>query len=59
MREILGRRRMNRSSPLQAALHCATRWGWPVLPGAVLNPPAAGASSSASTASTAAWSAEQ
>jgi hypothetical protein len=47
---------MNRSSPLHAALHCATRWGWPVLPGAVLNPPAAGASSTA--ASSAASSAE-
>lgn len=37
MREILGRRRMNRSSLRNAALHCATCWGWPVLPGATLN----------------------
>jgi len=34
MREILGRRRMNRSSLRNAALTCATRWHWPVLPGA-------------------------
>ncbi|WP_181768482.1 bifunctional DNA primase/polymerase [Streptomyces albidus (ex Kaewkla and Franco 2022)] len=40
MREILGRRRMNRSSLRNAALHCATHWEWPVLPGATLNPPA-------------------
>lgn len=36
MREILGRRRMNRSSLRNAALHCATHWEWPVLPGAAL-----------------------
>ncbi|MDT0378869.1 bifunctional DNA primase/polymerase [Streptomyces sp. DSM 42041] len=34
MREILGRRRMTRSSLRNAALTCATRWHWPVLPGA-------------------------
>lgn len=39
MREILGRRRMNRSSLRNAALHCATHWEWPVLPGATLTPP--------------------
>lgn len=39
MREILGRRRENRSPLLDAALHTATRWGWPVLPGAPLAPP--------------------
>ncbi|WP_314176153.1 bifunctional DNA primase/polymerase [Streptomyces winkii] len=39
MREILGRRRMNRSSLRNAALHCATQWEWPVLPGATLTPP--------------------
>lgn len=39
MREILGRRRMNRSPLLNAALHCATHWEWPVLPGATLAPP--------------------
>jgi Bifunctional DNA primase/polymerase, N-terminal len=36
MREILGRRRMNWSSLRDAALHTATCWGWPVLPGATL-----------------------
>ncbi|MFC4495492.1 bifunctional DNA primase/polymerase [Streptomyces ovatisporus] len=41
MREILGRRRMNRSSLRNAALHYATCWGWPVLPGAALNPASA------------------
>jgi hypothetical protein len=39
MREILGRRRMNWSSPRNAALHCATQWEWPVLPGATLTLP--------------------
>ncbi|MGH3313619.1 MAG: bifunctional DNA primase/polymerase [Streptomyces sp.] len=39
MREILKRRRKNRSSPRDAALHCATHWAWPVLPGAPLSPP--------------------
>lgn len=29
---------MNRSSLRNAALHCATRWEWPVLPGATLTP---------------------
>lgn len=48
MREILGRRRMNRSSPLNAALHCATRWEWPVLPGATLTPPLSASSPSGS-----------
>jgi len=43
MREILGRRRMNRSSLRDAALHCATRWEWPVLPGAPLGPPSSSA----------------
>ncbi|MBA0052719.1 bifunctional DNA primase/polymerase [Streptomyces sp. AJS327] len=33
MREILGRRRMPRSSLRNAALDCATRWRWPVVPG--------------------------
>ncbi|HZG04647.1 MAG TPA: bifunctional DNA primase/polymerase [Streptomyces sp.] len=33
MREILGRRRMTRWALRNAALVCATRWGWPVLPG--------------------------
>ncbi|OEV12197.1 bifunctional DNA primase/polymerase-like protein [Streptomyces sp. Amel2xB2] len=51
MREILGRRRMNRSSPLNAALHCATRWGWPVLPGATLVPPLSVSSLSGSPSS--------
>ncbi|MGW8377844.1 bifunctional DNA primase/polymerase [Streptomyces sp. ODS28] len=36
MREILGRRRMTRSSLRDAALTCATRWQWPVVPGAAL-----------------------
>jgi hypothetical protein len=36
MREILGRRRMTRPSLRNAALTCATRWHWPVLPGATL-----------------------
>lgn len=42
MREILGRRRKlqfrrgGRSALLGAALHCATEWQWPVLPGAGL-----------------------
>lgn len=34
MREILGRRRRTRSALLDAALTCAERWHWPVLPGA-------------------------
>ncbi len=38
MREILGRRRMNRSLLRNAALTCATRWHWPVLPGASIRP---------------------
>ncbi|NLU76257.1 bifunctional DNA primase/polymerase [Streptomyces sp. HNM0575] len=46
MREILGRRRMNRSSLRNAALHCATRWEWPVLPGATLTPPSSPSSRS-------------
>jgi bifunctional DNA primase/polymerase-like protein len=50
MREILGRRRMNRSSPLNAALHCATRWEWPVLPGATLTPPSSASTPSAGSA---------
>ncbi|RLL67917.1 bifunctional DNA primase/polymerase [Streptomyces sp. Z26] len=33
MREILGRRRMTLSSMRNAALTCAARWQWPVLPG--------------------------
>lgn len=33
MREILGRRRTTRWALRNAALVCATRWGWPVLPG--------------------------
>lgn len=33
MREILGRRRMTRSTLRNAALTCATQWQWPVLPG--------------------------
>jgi len=40
MREILGRRRDDRSPLLEAALHSATRLGWPVLPGATLTRPA-------------------
>jgi hypothetical protein len=36
MREILGRRRMTRSTLRNAALTCATRWRWPVLPGTTL-----------------------
>ena len=36
MREILGRRRMTRPTLRDAALTCATRWQWPVLPGATL-----------------------
>ncbi|MER6305580.1 bifunctional DNA primase/polymerase [Streptomyces sp. NPDC001739] len=44
MREILGRRRKilfrrtGRSALLGAALHCATEWQWPVLPGVALGP---------------------
>ncbi|MFI1200940.1 bifunctional DNA primase/polymerase [Streptomyces sp. NPDC020883] len=44
MREILGRRRKplfrrsGRSALLGAALHCATEWQWPVLPGVGLRP---------------------
>lgn len=37
MREILGRRRTPRSSLRNAALTCATRWRWPVVPGAGLS----------------------
>lgn len=33
MREILGRRRAGRSPSAQAALRCATRWHWPIVPG--------------------------
>ncbi|GAB2770192.1 bifunctional DNA primase/polymerase [Streptomyces daliensis] len=36
MREILGRRRMTRSTLRNAALTCATQWHWPVVPGAAL-----------------------
>ncbi|SCK13970.1 bifunctional DNA primase/polymerase [Streptomyces sp. WMMB 322] len=50
MREILGRRRMNRSSLRNAALHCATHWQWPVLPGAALTPPSSASSSSSASA---------
>jgi hypothetical protein len=35
-REPSGRRRGNRQALLQAALTCAERWKWPVVPGAVL-----------------------
>ncbi|AXI78717.1 bifunctional DNA primase/polymerase [Peterkaempfera bronchialis] len=38
MREILGRRRRNRSALLAAALTCAEQWRWPVVPGAGLQP---------------------
>lgn len=34
MREITGKRSLNRSSLRHAALTCATRWQWPVVPGA-------------------------
>ncbi|MCZ7417585.1 MULTISPECIES: bifunctional DNA primase/polymerase [unclassified Streptomyces] len=34
MREILGRRRVTRRGRRSAALTCATRWRWPVVPGA-------------------------
>ncbi|MCH6161549.1 bifunctional DNA primase/polymerase [Streptomyces marispadix] len=51
MREILGRRRMNRSSLRNAALHCATRWEWPVLPGATLTPPSSATSAVSSPSS--------
>jgi hypothetical protein len=47
MREILGRRRMNRSSLRNAALHCATHWEWPVLPGATLTQPSSSTSTTA------------
>lgn len=40
MREILGRRREGESPLLDAALLSATRWEWPVLPGATLSRPA-------------------
>lgn len=33
MREILGRRRRTRTALLGAALTCAERWRWPVVPG--------------------------
>jgi hypothetical protein len=33
MREITGKRRLTRSSLRHAALTCATRWRWPVVPG--------------------------
>jgi hypothetical protein len=49
MREILGRRRMNRSSLRNAALHCATRWEWPVLPGATLTSPSTSSTSSSAS----------
>lgn len=38
MREILGRRRMTRSTLHNAALTCATQWQWPVVPGATCLP---------------------
>lgn len=38
MREILGRRRTTRWALRTAALHCATQWHWPVLPGATVRP---------------------
>ncbi|WP_055586471.1 bifunctional DNA primase/polymerase [Streptacidiphilus griseoplanus] len=38
MREILGRRRRNRSALLSAALTCAEQWRWPVVPGAGVQP---------------------
>ncbi|KRV48091.1 DNA primase [Wenjunlia vitaminophila] len=38
MREILVRRRRNRSALLSAALICAEHWKWPVVPGAGLQP---------------------
>ncbi|GAB2575577.1 bifunctional DNA primase/polymerase [Streptomyces capparidis] len=38
MREILVRRRRNRSALLNAALICAEHWQWPVVPGAGLQP---------------------
>lgn len=38
MREILGRRRRNRSALLSAALTCAEQWRWPVVPGAAVQP---------------------
>ncbi len=48
MREITGKRRLTRSSLRHAALTCATRWRWPVLPGATVSPArdAAGGASS-------------
>jgi bifunctional DNA primase/polymerase-like protein len=46
MREITGKRRLNRSSLRHAALTCATRWRWPVVPGATAAPSAAGDASS-------------
>lgn len=38
MREILVRRRRNKSALLNAALICAEHWRWPVVPGAGLQP---------------------
>ncbi|MCT2589350.1 bifunctional DNA primase/polymerase [Streptomyces sp. N2-109] len=38
MREILGRRRTTRSTLHDAAITCATRWQWPVVPGATCTP---------------------
>ncbi|OEV07373.1 DNA primase, partial [Streptomyces nanshensis] len=59
MREILGRRRMNRSSLRNAALHCATRWEWPVLPGATLTPPSSASSPSSGSSGSSAHPAGQ
>lgn len=43
MREILGRRRTTRWALRNAALTCATRWHWPVLPAVGVHPvPSAG-----------------
>lgn len=50
MREILGMRRMTRSSLRNAALTCATRWHWPVLPGASVRPGGGSAEASCSCA---------
>ena len=45
MREILGRRRTSRWALRNAALTCATRWHWPVVPGVGVPPaPSGGAS---------------
>jgi hypothetical protein len=49
MREITGMRRLTRSSLRHAALTCATRRGWPVVPGATASPAGAAAEDASGT----------